>query len=140
LISRAAKGGAKALFLPEASDYISLNASESLSLVESADTGVFMTGIKNAAKQHTIAVNVGIHEPTDDKKRVKNTLVWVDENGDLTKRYQKIHLFDVDLENGPKLRESAYVFHSISTSLIFMTAPLNLAMKSYLHLRLLSEE
>jgi predicted amidohydrolase len=117
LISQAAKGGAKALFLPEASDYISLNAKESLSLVEPADTGVFMTGIRKAAKEHGIAVNVGIHEPTDDKKRVKNTLLWIDENGDLIKRYQKIHLFDVDLENGPKLKESEYVFHSIALHL-----------------------
>jgi deaminated glutathione amidase len=51
-------------------------------------------------------VNVGIHEPTSDRSRVKNTYVWIDEAGELVQRYQKIHMFDVDLQNGPKLKES----------------------------------
>jgi predicted amidohydrolase len=63
-------------------------------------------GLQKAAKECGISVNVGIHEPTSDRSRVKNTLVWIDEAGELVQRYQKIHMFDVDLENGPKLRES----------------------------------
>jgi predicted amidohydrolase len=51
-------------------------------------------------------VNVGIHEPTASGKKVKNTSIWVDERGNITQRYQKIHLFDVEIENGPILKES----------------------------------
>tara|TARA_R110002003_G_scaffold32_11_gene2030 strand:+ start:47095 stop:47709 length:615 start_codon:yes stop_codon:yes gene_type:complete len=50
-------------------------------------------------------VSVGIHEPADEGK-VKNTLIWINEQGQITQRYQKLHLFDVDIANGPKLKES----------------------------------
>lgn len=35
-----------------------------------------------------------------------STLIWIDEKGEITQRYQKLHLFDVDIEGGPVLRES----------------------------------
>jgi hypothetical protein len=40
---------------------------------------------------------------------VKNTLIWIDDKGDITQHYQKIHLFDVDIKGGPILKESAWV-------------------------------
>jgi deaminated glutathione amidase len=37
-------------------------------------------------------------------------LIWINDHGDITSRYQKIHLFDVDLgPGGPALKESASV-------------------------------
>lgn len=51
-------------------------------------------------------INVGIHEPTTGGKRVKNTLIWIDEKGEITQRYQKLHLFDVEIKGGPVLKES----------------------------------
>jgi predicted amidohydrolase len=55
-----------------------------------------------------LPINVGIHEPgSPPGKRVKNTLIWIDEEGQIAHRYQKLHLFDVDLRpNGPRLKES----------------------------------
>ena len=37
---------------------------------------------------------------------MKNTLIWIDEHGAITQRYQKLHLFDVDIPGGPVLKES----------------------------------
>lgn len=51
-------------------------------------------------------INVGIHEPATGGKRVKNTLIWIDEGGAITHKYQKLHLFDVEIEGGPILKES----------------------------------
>jgi predicted amidohydrolase len=56
-----------------------------------------------------LAINVGVHEPAEGGKRLKNSLLWIDENGDITQRYQKVHLFDVDIVGGPRLKESEYV-------------------------------
>jgi predicted amidohydrolase len=40
---------------------------------------------------------------------VKNTLIWIDADGEIKHRYQKLHLFDVEIEGGPVLRESKSV-------------------------------
>jgi predicted amidohydrolase len=99
---------AKALFLPEASDYISRSPDESLSLCVPASSSPFVRGLREEARTHKLTINVGIHEPTDDgeHERIKNTTIWIDENGEIVQRYQKIHVFDVDIEGGPKLVES----------------------------------
>lgn len=65
-----------------------------------------MKGLQHEAKQAELPINVGIHEPTTGGKRVKNTLIWIDEKGEITQRYQKLHLFDVEIKGGPVLKES----------------------------------
>lgn len=65
-----------------------------------------MKGLQHEALQARLPINVGIHEPATGGKRVKNTLIWIDEGGVITQRYQKLHLFDVEIKDGPVLRES----------------------------------
>jgi deaminated glutathione amidase len=96
------------LFLPEASDYIAGSAAETVSLAISQDRSPFVNGLRAAARSHGLAINVGIHEPSDNGTKVRNCLIWINESGDISHKYQKIHLFDVDLENGPQLKESEY--------------------------------
>jgi predicted amidohydrolase len=69
-------------------------------------TSPFVLGLQSSARKYKLPINVGIHEPVEGGKRLRNTLVWIDEKGDITQRYQKLHLFDVEIEGGPKLRES----------------------------------
>lgn len=111
LLRRAASAGAKALFLPEASDYISTSPAETLALCVPAAESVFVRGLQQEARRLGVPVNVGIHEPTTDgkKQRVRNTSIWIDELGEIAERYQKLHVFDVDIEGGPKMVESRYV-------------------------------
>lgn len=68
-----------------------------------------MQGLRHEAAQAKLPINVGIHEPATGGKRVKNTLIWIDDKGDITQRYQKLHLFDVEVEGGPVLKESKSV-------------------------------
>jgi hypothetical protein len=42
-------------------------------------------------------------------EKIRNTCIWIDEEGEIVQRYQKLHLFDMDNENGPTARESEYV-------------------------------
>lgn len=106
LIRKAVEAKASCLFLPEATDYISSSAEESLSLVRSVFESPFVLGLQEEARENTISINVGIHEPEDTGKRVKNTSIWIDETGKITQRYQKLHLFDIDIKGGPRLKES----------------------------------
>ena len=105
LVRKASKLGARALFLPEASDYIASNAEASRSICRSIHESDFVIGLQEEAKKHSLPISVGIHEPASAKK-VKNTLVWIDETGTITQKYHKLHLFDVDIKDGPRLKES----------------------------------
>ena len=112
LVAKAASLGAKALFLPEASDYIASSPAETVALAKPIATSPFVLGLQDAARTHRLPIHVGIHEPTEvqeheeQKRKVKNTAVWIDEEGVVGHRYQKLHLFDVEVEGGPILRES----------------------------------
>lgn len=67
-----------------------------------------MLGLQQDAKRHSLSISVGVHEPSDDpqSKRIKNTLLWISEEGEITQRYQKLHLFDLEIEGGPVMKES----------------------------------
>ncbi|KAK0254688.1 Carbon-nitrogen hydrolase [Friedmanniomyces endolithicus] len=111
VIQKAVAGGAKALFLPEASDYIGGSPTESLSLCKPASQSPFLQGLQQEAKNHGLPISVGVHEPSDNpsSKRIKNTLLWINADGEITHRYQKLHLFDLEMENGPNMRESTTI-------------------------------
>ena len=67
-----------------------------------------MRGLQEAAKDHKLAINVGVHEPTNPpSRRIRNTLLWINTDGEIEHRYQKVHLFDIDLRpDGPEMKES----------------------------------
>lgn len=49
----------------------------------------------------------GFHEQIpEDPERCYNTSVYLDSNGEVRAIYRKIHLFDVDIVDGPRLQES----------------------------------
>ncbi|KAI4248111.1 MAG: hypothetical protein L6R40_001200 [Gallowayella cf. fulva] len=75
LVQKAVAAGAKALFLPEASDYIAPTASETISLAQPASSSSFILGLQSSARDHKLQINVGIHEPTEDGRKVKNTVL-----------------------------------------------------------------
>ncbi|ORX51906.1 carbon-nitrogen hydrolase [Hesseltinella vesiculosa] len=104
LIKKAAERGAKMLFLPEASDFIAESKEQALSL---ASNHVFIQGVQQAAKDANIWVSVGFHEQChEDTQRLFNTQIVMNDNGSVVAHYRKIHLFDVDIKNGPRLMES----------------------------------
>lgn len=80
-----------------------------MSLARSTEDSPFVKGLQQEALQAKLPINVGIHEPATGGKRVKNTLIWIDEEGVIQQRYQKLHLFDVEIKGGPILRESTSV-------------------------------
>lgn len=116
LIIKAANLGAKIIFLPEASDYIASSAAHSKSIVQPFDKSPFVIKLQETLKKlhgegKFIDVVVGLHEPAIDDKlqRTQNTLVYLSSTGELLYRYQKLHLFDVDIPNGPIMKESLSV-------------------------------
>ncbi|KAI7905065.1 carbon-nitrogen hydrolase [Cokeromyces recurvatus] len=107
LILQAARLGAKMIFLPEASDFISFTKQETLQLTTSIEKSEFVLSLKEAAQQANIWVSVGVHElVSSTNNKIYNSHLVIDNRGELITVYRKIHLFNVDIENGPRLMES----------------------------------
>ena len=122
LLHLAKQAGACILFLPEASDYIGSSLAESIALAQSVATSPFVLGLREKARELSCAICVGVHELVEEmaagnndedvtgkRGRVRNICLYIDEKGEIVQRYQKLHLFDVDIQGGPRIRESAYV-------------------------------
>ncbi|KAJ7660567.1 carbon-nitrogen hydrolase, partial [Mycena rosella] len=104
----AAAAGAKALFLPEASDYISNDAHQGYVLAEPLETHTFTLGLQAVAKELGIFISAGIHErpspnePSSEEpgsERVFNTHVAIGPDGNVKSVYRKLHLFDIQLKD-----------------------------------------
>ncbi|KAK9481227.1 carbon-nitrogen hydrolase [Lipomyces japonicus] len=114
LIRKSVESCAKVLFLPEASDYIVSTTQESIGLAKPIDRSAFVLGIQRelqiqALRRKSIHVCVGVHEAVPHEDRVKNVLLWIDPGGKIIHKYQKLHMFDVNIKNGPSLMESKSV-------------------------------
>jgi len=57
------------------------------------ETSPFVLGLRKAAKESSLAINVGIHVPSGNGK-LRNRSCWINENGDIESFYDKLHLFD----------------------------------------------
>lgn len=68
VVRRAAQAGAKLIWLPEASDYISTEK-----LMQPLASSSFVTAMRDSAKAHSIWVGVGVHESTEDPARCYNS-------------------------------------------------------------------
>ena len=103
----AAAGGADMLFTPEMSGLIDRDrrrASASIS-VEAEDA--VLAAVRNAAAKAGIWVHLGsLALAGGADGRFVNRGFVIDDSGEIRTRYDKIHLFDVDLPSGERWRES----------------------------------
>jgi predicted amidohydrolase len=81
---------------------------ETITLVRSIETSLYVEGLQKLAKENKICITGGIHEPGDEKDsgKISNTSIWISENGEIVERYKKLHLFEMNLTNGPQAHES----------------------------------
>lgn len=106
-IGQASAGGAEMLFTPEMSgllDRDSERASESLRLEEDDEV---LAACCNAASRHGVWVHLGSLAVRTEDGKLANRGFVIDLRGIVRARYDKIHLFDVDLPTGERWRESA---------------------------------
>lgn len=69
--------------------------------------GPTVTRFKEMAKKHKMWLSLGgFHEKTTTEGKVYNSHLIINDEGDIKAIYRKIHLFKVDLPNGPVLDES----------------------------------
>lgn len=108
LISDATKAGAKLIVLPENFAIMGMNEEDKVHLGEVEGTGVIQDFLSEQAKKNNIWLIGGtIPLSSDDKDRIFAACLVFDENGNKVSRYDKIHLFDVHLDDsGETYKES----------------------------------
>jgi deaminated glutathione amidase len=100
LVARAAGGGATLIVLPECFSFLGRAEGDKFAAAEALDgNGPVMGALRELATKHGAwLIGGGTPETVPgDPKRTYNTLVVVSPSGELTARYRKIHLFDVDI-------------------------------------------
>lgn len=95
LVGQAGASGATLVVAPEASMHGFGTADTPLAPVAETLDGPFVTGLRLAAKRHSLSIVAGMFEPVEgDSTRAHNTVVAIDADGELAGRYRKQHLFD----------------------------------------------
>ena len=107
-VEKSAGEGAAMLFTPEMSGVLDGNRDRAAaSVVAEADDRV-LASVREAAERHGIWVHLGsIALRAEDGDKLINRGFVIDAGGEIRGRYDKIHLFDVDLPTGESWRESA---------------------------------
>jgi predicted amidohydrolase len=105
-IGKAAEGGAEMLFTPEMSGLLDKDSARAAkNLREEAEDEV-LAACRKAARKHRIWLHLGSLAVLVDNGKVANRGFVIDREGEIRARYDKLHLFDVDLPTGESWRES----------------------------------
>ena len=106
-VEEAAAGGARMLFTPEMSGMLDRDRERALSNARlEAEDGV-LAAVREAAAKNGTWVHLGSLALRGLGDKLVNRGFVIDDQGDIRARYDKIHLFDVDLPTGESWRESA---------------------------------
>ncbi len=111
LITEAAAAGAGLIGLPENFAYLGSDRDHRLSIAESLsenEEGPILKEMRVAARESRAWLLLGgfPEKLADDPKRIGNTSVLLDPDGQIRARYRKIHLFDVQIPGGQQFQES----------------------------------
>lgn len=108
--ARAAEGGAVMLFTPEMAGLLDRDRARARAAITTEADSPTLATLREAAARHGIWVHCGslpVLAEGDAGGRFANRTLVIDPAGSVVARYDKIHMFDVDLATGESWRESA---------------------------------
>ena len=121
-VREAAAGGAAMLFTPEMSGMLDRDRTRALGKARSEDDDIVLAAVRDAARECGLWVHLGSLALKGDDDRLVNRGFVIDAAGAVRGRYDKIHLFDVDLPTGESWRESA-MYRAGSQSVVVRDTP-----------------
>ena len=107
LIARAAEGGAQIILTPEMTNVVDANAKRLLADLPDEAGLDEVAAFSAAAKAHRIWLIIGSLAVKVEESRAANRTFVFAPDGSCVARYDKAHMFDVDLPDGERWRESA---------------------------------
>lgn len=109
LIRQAANDGAKLILTPEASNFLEQRRDRKSAVLTDEDQDVFVLGVRRLAAELGTWILIGsaiVQSGHAGDDRAANRSLLIDAVGGIVARYDKLHVFDVDLPSGESWRES----------------------------------
>jgi predicted amidohydrolase len=106
------------LFTPEMSGLLDRNVQRAAPNLRSEDEDEVLAACREAAKHNRIWLHLGSLAVLVQGDKIANRGFVIDREGQVRARYDKIHLFDVDLPTGESWRESAVYSHGKDAVLV----------------------
>lgn len=106
-VAEASAGGAEMLFTPEMSGLLDRDARRAAKSLRREEEDIVLAAACEAAREQRIWLHLGSLAVLVDNGKVANRGFVIDREGQVKARYDKIHLFDVDLPTGESWRESS---------------------------------
>ena len=118
-VEEAAAGGAAMLFTPEMSGLLDRDRERAAAHLRGEAQDPVLASVRDAARSAGIWVHLGsLALLAEQGGKLVNRGFVIDDRGEIRARYDKIHLFDVDLPTGESWRESAAYRRGERTALV----------------------
>jgi predicted amidohydrolase len=106
LIGEAKAGGADYVLTPEMTNILAIKREQLLAAIVPEESDPSLAAFRELARKHAIHLHVGSLALKLSGEKAANRSFLIDPEGEIIARYDKIHMFDVDLANGESYRES----------------------------------
>jgi len=106
LIAEAKAGGADYVLTPEMTNILALKHELLFAAIVPEEEDASLSTFRELARKHGIYLHVGSLAIKVSPEKAANRSFLIDPTGEIVARYDKIHMFDVDLAGGESYRES----------------------------------
>jgi predicted amidohydrolase len=106
LIGEAKAAGADYVQTPEMTNIMEVKRERLFATIQEEDADTSLAAFRDLARKHGLFVHIGSLALKVSPEKAANRGFLIDPKGDIAARYDKIHMFDVDLGQGESYRES----------------------------------
>jgi predicted amidohydrolase len=106
MIGEAKSAGADYVLTPEMTNILAAKREQLFAVVVEEEKDTSLAAMRQLARKLGIYVHIGSLAIRISNDRAANRSFLIDPKGDIAARYDKIHMFDVDLADGESYRES----------------------------------
>lgn len=106
LIQRAKDEGAEYVLTPEMTNLLAAKRDQLFATIVDEAKDASLAALRDLARRLAITLHVGSLAVRMSPERAANRSFLIGPDGEIVARYDKIHMFDVDLANGESYRES----------------------------------
>jgi deaminated glutathione amidase len=105
-IAEAKRAGADYVLTPEMTNIMEAKRERLMATIVDENRDPTLAALREVARELAIYVHIGSLAVKASPDKAANRSFLIDRRGDVVARYDKIHMFDVDLANGESYRES----------------------------------